>query len=100
MRRRSRARSPLRARIWPDELPPPGFAAPNQRFDGPSANPLALVRAKRVAVEEVLAPYHVVTAQIDDPGVRIVANGYVPFASQSKAARDVGGGHARHFWQG
>src|ERR1700737_433373 len=100
MRTRSRARSPLRARVWPDELPLPGFAAPNQRFDGPPANPLALMRAKRVAVEEVFAPYHVITAQIDDPEVRIVANGYVTFVSQSRATRDVGGGHARHFWQG
>src|SRR6202011_5386214 len=98
MRTRSRARSPLRARVWPDELPLAGFAAPNQRFDGPSANPLALVRAKRVAVEEVFAPYHVIAAQIDDPEVRIVARGYVAFASQCQAARDVGGGHARHFW--
>src|SRR5713226_7292843 len=96
---RSPATSRLRARGWPDEPPAPSFGAPNQRLDGPSPDPLALVGAERVAVEEVFATHHVITTQVDDPEVGVVSRGDVSLALHGKAARDVGGGDGCHLRQ-
>src|SRR6266851_4844172 len=96
---RSPATSRLRARGWPDEPPTPRFGASNQRLDGTPTNPLAFVGAERVAVEEVFAPHHVITTQVDNPEVGVKCGGDVALAFESKAARDVGGGDGRHLRQ-
>src|SRR5207244_13123745 len=70
-RTRSPATSPLRAGVWPNELAPARLAAAEQGLDRLAPNPLPLVRAEAIPVEQVLSAHDVFLAQVDDPQVRI-----------------------------
>src|SRR5689334_12326403 len=86
---RLRARSPLRARAWPDE--PTSRECPNR----PPADPLAFVRAERISIQKVLAADDVFVGQVGDPEVGVVTSGDVTFSKHVKSARDVGGADLR-----
>ena len=69
-----------------------------QRSYRAAPDPLALVRAELVAVEEILAANEVMMAEVGDPEIGIEARCDVALARQPESLRDVGrrdGGDAR-----
>src|SRR6266699_895868 len=89
MRTRSRVRSRLRARGWPDELSGHG-AASNQGRDRSTSDSLAFVRAEWVAIEQVFPAYDSVVRQVHQPQVRVKSRSDVALARQPEPRGDVG----------
>src|SRR5437762_5551992 len=88
-------RWPLRAGGWPDEPSGAGLPAPNQGLDGATANPLPLVDAESVAVEQILAAHCALVGQVDDPQVGVEAGRDVPLFRETEPPSDVRGGDGR-----
>src|SRR5256885_12326582 len=96
---RSRARSRLRARAWPDELAASWPRSANHRVDGLAANPLTFVRAERVAIEKAFATDNVFMREVDDPEIDVKAWRDVTHVFQTEATRDVRRRNGRHHRQ-
>src|SRR5439155_1373275 len=94
---RARSASP-QALAAADEPSAAGIFPAYQRSYRAAPDPLALVRAELVAVEEILAANEVMMAEVGDPEIGIEARCDVALARQPESLRDVGrrdGGDAR-----
>src|SRR5207248_2179417 len=74
---------------WPDEFAVADLAAAHERLDRLASNPLALMRAKAISIEQVVAANDVFVAQVDDPEVRVEARRDVALVQQPEPPRDV-----------